>query len=222
VANAAYRGRYDFGPDRGAGARIVLSAPDSSKDLRDSSDVVCGSTAAEVQINAAITKLGGAVGTVFLQDGTYNIDVSDGSGIVVDDNLRLKLSPGATIFLQANAVATFDAIQGASKSNVWIEGGTLNGNRSNMTGTGNQVYGIEFTNCFDMKVTDMNVISMGNADVESGYGIYLNNTPNSLIARCFFSDNSREGVVLFQNSDYGIITDCRSAWDHRPYTIHDS
>jgi hypothetical protein len=57
-------------------ATIIVAAANTSDKGKAAADYVCDGTADDVQINAAITALGGLPGTVLLLEGTYHIAAS--------------------------------------------------------------------------------------------------------------------------------------------------
>ena len=81
-------------------------------------------------IQAAIDKVAGSKGTVFLPDGTYMVMVGSKQGLNLKSDMTLKLSGGATIRAMPTKDPKYALLRVAGASNVWIIGGTLEGERS--------------------------------------------------------------------------------------------
>jgi Pectate lyase superfamily protein len=88
-----------------------------------------GKTDDTAAIQAAIDKVAGSNGIVFLPDGIYMVAVGGKQGLNLKSDMTLKLSRGATIRAMPTKDGKYVLLR-AGASNVWIIGGTLEGERS--------------------------------------------------------------------------------------------
>ena len=89
-----------------------------------------GKTDDTAAIQAAIDKVAGSNGIVFLPDGIYMVAVGGKQGLNLKSDMTLKLSGGATIRAMPTKDGKYVLLRVAGASNVWIIGGTLEGERS--------------------------------------------------------------------------------------------
>lgn len=94
-----------------------------------------GSTDDTAAIQRAVTQAASAKGTVLVPDGTYMIDAL--KSISVPGNVTLKLSANATLKAIPNSSQDYAVLQ-ISGANVNIIGGTIEGERSQHTGSGGE------------------------------------------------------------------------------------
>jgi hypothetical protein len=87
-----------------------------------------------VPLQAAIDKMAGTGGTVFVPDGTYMVNVVGKKRLVLRSNMTLKLSDGAKLKAIPNDSARYSVLAVLGISNVTVVGGTLEGERKQHTG----------------------------------------------------------------------------------------
>ena len=85
-------------------------------------------------IQAAIDEVGGTKGTVLVPDGTYMVDAVSESRLKLKSDMTLRLSDGATLKAIPNAAKKYAVITISSASQVWVIGGTLEGDRDQHQG----------------------------------------------------------------------------------------
>jgi Pectate lyase superfamily protein/Right handed beta helix region len=85
-------------------------------------------------IQAAIDAVGGTRGTVVVPNGTYLIDAAGEEPIKLKSDMVLKLSDGATLKAIPTDAANYALLTIADASNVWVIGGTLEGERDRHKG----------------------------------------------------------------------------------------
>jgi polygalacturonase len=95
------------------------------KDQGAKGDGVTDDTAA---IQAAIDAVAGSKGTVLVPDGVYMIDAVD-QRLRLKDDMTLKLADGAVLKVIANDAKNYALLNVSKVANVWILGGTLEGDR---------------------------------------------------------------------------------------------
>lgn len=157
-------------------------------------------TADNVQATAAYNSLT-AGGTVVFQGPAYSF----AENATIQSNIVTEIKPWTTITLAATASGT-SLLYGLNESNIQIiGGGTLHGNRANVTG-GDYAHGIFLNTCSnvtirDIKITDAykdNIYLTGctnvriydcNIEESAGNGIYLISNNNVKIKGCYFDDN---------------------------------
>jgi Pectate lyase superfamily protein len=93
-----------------------------------------GKTDDTAAIQAAIDTVAGSKGTVFLPDGTYMVAVEREQGLNLKSSMTLKLSRSATIKAMPTKDSHYALLRVAGASNVWITGGTLEGERDQHRG----------------------------------------------------------------------------------------
>jgi polygalacturonase len=95
-----------------------------------------GRTDDTAALQAAFDKIAGTGGTVLVPDGIYMVDaVSEERRLTIRNNTTLKLSPGATLKVLPNGAQTYVLLTIAGSSNITVTGGTLEGDRTQHTGT---------------------------------------------------------------------------------------
>jgi hypothetical protein len=88
-------------------------------------------------IQAAIDAVAGTKGTVLVPTGTYMIDAVDGR-LKLKDDMTLKLADGAVLKAIPNGEKKYVLLTIAGVSNVWVTGGTLEGERDRHKGKGGE------------------------------------------------------------------------------------
>jgi hypothetical protein len=95
-----------------------------------------GRTDDTAALQAAFDKIAGTGGTVLVPDGVYMVDaVSEERLLKIKNDTTVKLSPGATLRVLPNGAKTYALLTIAGSSNVTVTGGTLEGDRTQHTGT---------------------------------------------------------------------------------------
>jgi parallel beta-helix repeat protein len=196
----------------------MVAASDSAQEYRSISDFSCDGTDDHVQINLALA----ASDNIVLAPGTYSISNAN-TGLTVDSGDHVN-GYGAIIQFAASSDAVVKGFTGTNVTDVTIEGVTIDGNMSNQTGTGNFHYGMNFiTTCHRIRILNCRIYNVGNADAQSGYGIYFNDVEQGIIEGCYFSGNKREDTVFYNGSNQCTLSLCTSySAADRSYVLHDS
>jgi len=216
--------RMTFKSDIVRTATLVVAASNATLLERTYADYVCDGVNDEVQIQAAIDALPSAGGTVVLSEGTFHID--NKNGITLSSNLCLRMTPMTTLVLSNMGDNTAYMLRGDSKTNITIYSGILDGNKYNQTATtaGLIQYGISLTDCSNVFIDSVHIKNIGMPVVSlSGYGIYLNNTPDTRIYHCYITGCARESISCYNGSDGTLIMGVVSKdSDDRSFVAHDS
>ena len=93
-----------------------------------------GNTDDTAAIQAAIDEVGGTKGTVLVPDGTYMVDAASERSLKLKSDMTLRLSDGATLKAIPNAAKKYAVITISNASQVWVIGGTLEGDRDQHQG----------------------------------------------------------------------------------------
>ncbi|MFB9274916.1 right-handed parallel beta-helix repeat-containing protein [Cohnella cellulosilytica] len=182
---------------------IVVAAHNSSASSKASADYVCGGTADQVEINAAINSVASTGGTVILLEGEYVCSAAitlwqrvnlRGMGHGTNVKGQITGSAANNLYIKDMCLTTNPATGGyaiditASKSvtisNVYV--GQIRGN------------GIRFNNCTTCIVDACTLNGIGAWNMEildfvGGYGIVLSGTTNG----CVITDNVVEYVTPY-------------------------
>lgn len=113
---------------------ITVAAFNSTAEARATADFVCDGVNDQVEINAAISALGGQPGSVLLRDGNYNLGASTATAAIVlpHSNITLRGESWATqLRLQDNADVNMIRSVGNGLSGIVIETMSLDGNANN-------------------------------------------------------------------------------------------
>jgi len=144
---------------------------------------------------------------VFIPNGTYMINSTKNGtyyGLMMHDNTYLILSPNAILKAIPNDSTNYSIIQINNKTNVTIEGGTIEGERNNHNGTdGEWGMGIYVVGSNKIIIKDMTIKNCW------GDGIYLsidanNNYSSNIFINNVISDNNRrQGMSIV--SAYNVL-----------------
>src|SRR4029078_1667971 len=132
-------------PARAADAPASCTPPPAStlvvnvKDKGALGEVKADDTAA---IQAAIDAIGGTKGTVLVPKGVYMIDTVK-KRLHLKDDMTLKLADGAVLKAIPNDAKKYSLLTLSGVANVWVIGGTLEGERDQHQGqSGEWGYGL--------------------------------------------------------------------------------
>ena len=92
-----------------------------------------GQTDDTAVIQAAIDAIGGTKGTVLVPEGVYMIDAVD-NRLHLKDDMTLKLADGAVLKAIPNDSKKYSLLTISGVSNIWVIGGTLEGERDQHKG----------------------------------------------------------------------------------------
>jgi polygalacturonase len=101
--------------------------------VRDKGAKGDGRTDDTAAIQSAIEDVAGTKGTVFVPDGVYMIQVVE-KGLTLKSDMTLKLAKGATLKAFPNNSKKYALLTISGASNVWVTGGTLEGERDKHRG----------------------------------------------------------------------------------------
>ncbi len=199
-------------------ATFVIAASDSAPASKKQADYVCdGSNDLEI-INTALASAAG--GSVFLHAGTYTkinlteISIPSNTALIMASNAILKFGNGLT---GANPAM----ISCSYVENVTIQGGIIDGNKTNQATTGIAAMGIKFIGVSDSRISNVLIKNIGTPESLSGYGIYLNTSSYNVIDSCVISGCKRENLVLFSSSNYNTVSKIKSTdSEDRGFVIH--
>jgi parallel beta-helix repeat protein len=198
------------GTSAASGGAVASKNPDAADYVNTST------TSAQTQINAALTAVGSAGGTVYLMEGTYIIDGS----ISIPDNVTLAGSGQGTIIkLKSGMTMSRSAIVNTNTTtgtNVTVRDLKLDGNKA---GQGNSVgmAGIDFNNMGGgsgssarqgariYNVHSANWYYAGGSNCQIGIGICLRNSNNNILSNNTALANSTHGIHL-DASSYNTLT----------------
>ncbi|KKM01004.1 hypothetical protein LCGC14_1798790, partial [marine sediment metagenome] len=128
----------------------------------------------------AITAAAG--NTVYVPTGTFDV-----TGITLNQQVRLFMEPGAKLFLIASSNTPVVTI---STEDCEVEGGQIDGNRSNQSAnTGHGIF-IEADNTYVKNVT---ITSIEGSGIEAQYA---GGADNIKIEDCTITDTSRRGIFI--------------------------
>jgi polygalacturonase len=119
--------------------------PDSTLvvNVRDQGAKGDGRTDDTAAIQAAIDAAGDTGGTVVVPDGTYLVDAAGHQRLRLKSRMTLKLENGATLKAIPTAEEKYAVLTVAGVSDVWVVGGTLEGERDRHKGkSGEWGYGL--------------------------------------------------------------------------------
>ena len=121
-------------------------APTSSRvvNVKDKGARGDGRTDDTAAIQAAINKVAGTGGTVFVPDGTYMINsLNKENQLALGRDMTFKMSTGATLKAIPNSSESYVVLNVENATNVTVVGGTLEGDREGHSGkTGEYGYGL--------------------------------------------------------------------------------
>lgn len=149
-------------------------------------------TADQVQATAAYNSLT-AGGMVVFQGASYSF----AENATIQSNTVTEIKPWTTITLAATATGT-SLLYALSESNIQIiGGGTLNGNRANVSG-GDYAHGIYLNGCTKVLIRDIKVTDAYKDD------IYLTGCTNVRVYDCDIVEAANNGIQLVSNNNVKI------------------
>ena len=93
-----------------------------------------GKTDDTAAIQAAIDQVAGSKGTVLVPSGVYMVDAVRGKSLKLRSDMTLKLTDDAVLRAFPNASKNYAVLTIADAANVWVHGGTLEGERDKHKG----------------------------------------------------------------------------------------
>jgi polygalacturonase len=136
--------------------------------------------------------------TVYLPAGTYRVRYNaygDYTSVRLKSNITFLMDTASVIKLDANSSAYYRVIDINNSTNVRVEGGTIQGDRDNHTGTGGeQGYGIRVWNSSNVTIYGVKVRKCwgDGIDIE---GYPPNTSSNIVVDSCIIEYNRRGGVT---------------------------
>ena len=124
-----------------AGAPDACEPPPASPstvNVTDKGATGDGLTDDTAAIQAAIDAIGGTKGTVLVPKGTYMVDTTSKARLKLKDDMTLKLADGATLKAIPNDSEKYAVLTIFGVANVWVIGGTLEGERDQHKGKSGQ------------------------------------------------------------------------------------
>jgi len=120
-----------------AGAPNACAPPPVSSlivNVRDKGAKGDGRTDDATAIQAAIDEVAGTKGTVLIPDGIYLVETTGSARLKLKSDMTLKLSEGAVLRALPNDAAKYAVLTISGVANVWVIGGTLEGDRDKHRG----------------------------------------------------------------------------------------
>lgn len=154
-------------------------------------------------------------GHIYLAAGTYFVDFE----LNMSSNTRLQLHPGATMKRMATFPQGYQMLRMENVSNIIVEGGCFDGNKSQGFNGFGQAAGICPTGASDVVIRDLEVKNWPSTDAELeglsyGYGIYLGSygrkrCSNILISNVVSHDNDQDNFHVASCCNVTFLN-CRS------------
>ena len=152
-----------------------------------------GQTDDTAVIQAAIDAIGGTKGTVLVPEGVYMIDAVD-NRLHLKDDMTLKLADGAVLKAIPNDSKKYSLLTISGVSNIWVIGGTLEGERDQHKGkSGEWGYGLRIGKGAK-HITVSNVISKK----MWGDGFYVQDAEDVRFCGVTADANRRQGLSIIQ------------------------
>jgi hypothetical protein len=161
--------------------------------VKDKGALGDGQTDDTVAIQAAIDAIGGTKGTVVVPKGIYLIDAVD-NRLHLKDDMTLKLADGAVLKAIPNDAKKYSLLTISGVSNVWLIGGTLEGERDQHKGkSGEWGYGLRITkDAKHITVSDLVSKKMW------GDGFYVQDAEDVSFCGVTADANRRQGLSIIQ------------------------
>ena len=152
-----------------------------------------GQTDDTAAIQAAIDAIGGTKGTVLVPEGVYMIDAVD-NRLHLKDDMTLKLADGAVLKAIPNDSKKYSLLTISGVSNIWVIGGTLEGERDQHKGkSGEWGYGLRIGKGAK-HVTVSNLVSKK----MWGDGFYVEDAEDVRFCGVTADANRRQGLSIIQ------------------------
>ena len=151
-----------------------------------------GTTDDTAAIEAAIAAVGGTGGTVHVPKGTYMVDAERERGLMLKNDMTLKLDDGATLKVIPNGAKRSAALTISAVSNVTVIGGTLEGDRhEHKTKSGQWGMGIRIIeDARDITIAGVTATKMW------GDGFYVSEASNVRFCAVTAVGNRRQGLTI--------------------------
>jgi hypothetical protein len=152
-----------------------------------------GRTDDTAAIQAAIDAIGGTKGTVLVPEGVYMIDAVD-NRLHLKDDMTLKLADGAVLKAIPNDSKKYSLLTISGVANVWVTGGTLEGDRDQHKGkSGEWGAGLRITKAAE-HITVTNLVSRK----MWGDGFYVQDAQDVRFCGVTADANRRQGLSIIQ------------------------
>ena len=152
-----------------------------------------GQTDDTAAIQAAIDAIGGTKGTVLVPEGVYMIDAVD-NRLHLKDDMTLKLADGAVLKAIPNDSKKYSLLTISGVANVWVTGGTLEGDRDQHKGkSGEWGTGLRITKAAE-HITVTNLVSRK----MWGDGFYVQDAQDVRFCGVTADANRRQGLSIIQ------------------------
>ena len=121
---------------RGAAPEACAPPPPSNVivNVKDKGAVGDGRTNDSAAIQAAIDQVAGTKGTVLVPDGVYLVETIGDARLRLRSDMTLKLGDSAVLKAIANDAEKYAVLTISGVANVWVTGGTLEGDRNEHRG----------------------------------------------------------------------------------------
>jgi len=177
--------------DKASLSAVFVAASDAPEEQKRGADFVCDGVDDHVEIQQAIDKAG-VGGTCIFTKGLFLVDYDEIFGldqqkIIMQTATIIRARPGQEVVNSAPGLGLIAFKGGSEKfTGVTIEGGTLDGNKDNITLTGTldfpYVECLEIDDCIDVTVINVKVIN------SPGEGIDMDNCENVLVKKIIARD----------------------------------
>jgi hypothetical protein len=219
VCWGGFRGRYQNTENKDA--VITVAASDSPTVIKAQADYVCDGVADDVEIQAAIAKLGTQGGEVVCSQGNY---VFASSVLIGASNITLKFQPGSSVKIVATghsldaAINNTDSVSylvhASGRDNVKIIGMNMDweaGADQTKFLTNTNYAGIWLHNCTNSVIQDCNVQNVvRNVNTSNrAWGILVSDCDKFLIDNCIANTCGYEGIGVREASKNGVVQYCR-------------
>ena len=174
--------------------KICAAPPTSTRavNVKDKGAKGDGKTDDTAAIQSAIDDVAGANGTVFVPDGVYMVDAVRGKSLRLGSDMTFKLADNAVLKAFPNKSKNYAVLTIAEASNVWVTGGTLEGERDQHKGkSGEWGMGIHIG-----KNAKHITISSVAAKKMWGDGFYVDNAEDVRFCSILADGNRRQGLSI--------------------------
>ena len=161
--------------------------------VKDKGALGDGQTDDTAAIQAAIDAIGGTKGTVLVPKGVYMIDAVD-NRLHLKDDMTLELADGAVLKAIPNDSKKYSLLTISGVANVWVTGGTLEGERDQHKGkSGEWGYGLHI-NKGAKHITVSNLVSRK----MWGDGFYVQDAEDVRFCGVTADANRRQGLSIIE------------------------
>lgn len=162
-----------------------------------------GATDDTAAIQAAVDQVAGTGATVLVPDGVYMIDAE--KSVILKSKMMFRMSAGATLRALPNSATNYHVVYISAASEVYVVGGTIEGERGAHTGTtGEWGHGLVVS-------SSQNVAVDGVTSKECwGDGFYVGGASSANVTFCnVVADHNRRQGMSVTNVDGLIVRDSR-------------